>query len=485
MSERLDLERVVARWLDETAPRHASATLLDASLARVAVTTQDRPRFVLGGATVPQLSWRLALLLALTLLAGTVLGTAAGGWLLNTSIVVPVPTESPSQPTTPSQLAPRVAANGWIAFAADSMGGPTLADPVEYRVVETTPTDMDIYLVREGEPVRGIVSTEAHERCPTFSPDGTRLAYLESPVAGRSGETTLIVVELGADGDLIETDLRIPLEASDRYLPRLNTGPPCPQWSPDGRALAYLSYSESDQHETTRLRVSSAIDGETLLTTKRWVEIGGFAWSPAADAIAYTVLAPMGNGVDFYRNWSLSTVRLDDGGEVTLWPAPDETMLGSVGWSLNGEIALRVTTNIWLSEDSSRDEYSIAVVSADASESPRVVDDLVQPRRASWSTNGDTLAVVHSEGVALVDIDGSRRVDLEPINVDGERLPPSDILWSPDATRLLARAWRIDRGIVLVSMALDGTDVDVLTPWTWAFDWGSLEDASWQPVTGG
>ena len=135
-----------------------------------------------------------------------------------------------SQASEPAATPP--AADGSIYFAAESSAGQALTDFRSFGLVETHPQQMDIYLTRAGRPVRRVVATRAHERCPAVSPDGTRLAYLAGP--------TIAIDRLDADGDPGSPEVRVALKSQDLYRPdiyrpRNATGATCPQWSPDGR----------------------------------------------------------------------------------------------------------------------------------------------------------------------------------------------------------------------------------------------------------
>lgn len=115
-----------------------------------------------------------------------------------------------------------VPSNGWIAFSTQ---------PGFSQVSET---DLlgggNIYLVRGGVEPMLIVSRgdpAATNVCPAFSPDGSMLAYGELADSIR----TLVVLAVAADGSVTEVT-RI-------EVPGLGAAP-CPSWSSDGTRLAYL-----------------------------------------------------------------------------------------------------------------------------------------------------------------------------------------------------------------------------------------------------
>ena len=216
-------------------------------------------------------------------------------------------TEDPVDTPTPTEVIP-APSDGSIYFAAESSAGDALTDPRSHFEIEIDPKQMDIYLSRQGQPVRRIVATAAHERCPAVSPDGSRLAYL----AG----ATIVIAPLDAAGDVGAAQVRVDLKDRNLdvqpagYGPRNSPGPACPQWSPDGRRLGYLAEVGGDgfveslyDPVATEVHVLS-LDGEdrvlVAFDTMAW-DTPAFTWSPQGDEIAYTTLdgvwrAPLDGG---------------------------------------------------------------------------------------------------------------------------------------------------------------------------------------------
>ena len=108
-------------------------------------------------------------------------------------------------------------ADGWIAYSTD---GPSPGSP-------DVTSGSDIYLVRSGgEPIliAGRDGGWTRNACPSFSPDGTRLAYASS-----SGPA-IVVRGVDAAGVTSES-IRIALPGGG--------WPICVRWSADGKRLAY------------------------------------------------------------------------------------------------------------------------------------------------------------------------------------------------------------------------------------------------------
>jgi Tol biopolymer transport system component len=396
----------------------------------------------------------------------------------------------PSMPTGTGSATPTIEPDrvdrGWIAFAADSMAGPDLSTPVDFGLAEGSPTDMDIYVVREGGAVRRIVGTAAHERCPAFSPDGTRLAYVESPADGIAVEAAIVVTRFDPDAESVETQLRVPLYPSNGYGPWRGYGPICPRWSPDGTRIAFRSTGTMNVLPgggTPHLSVISALDGRTVIESQvSAADISGFAWSPDGQEIAYAVGPPPNIPVGSH----LSVLRVDGGAERALWTAQDATELGRVAWSPGENIAVVASTTVPTGPNSASGSVSVLMGPADGSrELQPVVGVSPAGYVGSWSPDGGTLAVATETGVAIVGSDGRTNTEVGVSGEDGGLLRPSGVMWSPDGQRLLATVRtptdaRSAPGVA--SFALDGSSVDLLTPYTWAFNWVAPDDLSWQPI---
>jgi hypothetical protein len=166
--------------------------------------------------TRPRLHRGLVLLAAALLVTGGLAGALVAG----------------SRPTGPI-------ADGWIAYSTDgpSPGGTDIT------------SGSDIYLVRSGgEPIliAGRDGGANRNACPSFSPDGTRLAY----GVGSTGGRAIVVRGVNAAGVTGEIT-RIMVPGGEPGLPV------CVRWSADGRRLAYLEGGV----------VVRGPDGSTLATT--------------------------------------------------------------------------------------------------------------------------------------------------------------------------------------------------------------------------
>jgi Tol biopolymer transport system component len=401
------------------------------------------------------------------------------------------PGSTPGAARVPSEsAAPPPEADGSIYFAADAGGGEALTEPFALGEAELHPRPMDIYLSRRGQPVRRVIATGAHERCPAVSPDGARLAYLKGP--------TIVVAPLDAEGIPGAPEVRVDLKAHglyrpDEYRPRLSTGGACPRWSPDGRRLGYLVVI-GDPHRITYSRfdrVTAEVHAVTLDGRDRrlaafdipvW-DFPQFAWSSDGDELAYTTA----DGV-----WR---AQLHGGARKLVWRSPrgnvgvkqpmDYDRPVSVAWSSRDDIAFSVRRFIPTEPHNpmsgGKERGTLVVVDAG---SGRVLLEAAGTTTEGggageqWSPDGTRLVFTGSHGHPfLYERATGSTVRLRlPFEGTGGGYAPT---WSPDGQVLLARARSNDRGFVLASFPLDGSSGEERTPWTWALDWAGLDDVDW------
>ena len=370
--------------------------------------------------------------------------------------------------------------NGLIAFAADASAGDALTDSVALGTIKGRPGRMDIYVTQPGEPTRRLIATDAHERCPAFSPNGQHLAYVELAQRVASVAPSIVVVPVNESGAIGAPELRISLPAAAAYADKFEIGPPCPQWSPDGSQTAYLAIRHGGSRRELRV---STLDGQERVLNSPPSEVGrSFTWSPNSDAVTFTT----SDGV-----WSGP---LDGSPPSLVWRTDGVPV--SVSWSPRGELAVGVVAEVSNGYGGFRDIDSVHIVDV-ATGSERSLGPIhYNDYGAVWSPDGSRLAFVDDKGdVRLSDSSDDSTTTLSPRYEDGRQMRFWDVAWSPDGERLLAlarldlspaptdRAARYaDIGLALVSLSTDGTSTDVLTPWTWAMRLINLQEVSWQPT---
>lgn len=344
-----------------------------------------------------------------------------------------------SPPPTP----PSVASQGWIAASANpwTFGGGE---------------NGDIYLLGPGVSPRRVIGSNGDgiaQDCPAFSPDGQRLAYGEARASG--AVTSFRGVWPVSDRAVVVVALSDPFTALMRLtLPTAPGEIACPQWSPDGRHVAYRVGAD--------LWVADTTSGKTTLfqvTATPWGQ-NGFAWSRDGKRIA---VAETGQIRVVPIDGSTPTVIAVKGGmEPGYYP-------GSMGWTADDGI-------IYTSTDPVTDSPVVNRIDADGSNDTQ----LAYGGAATVSPDGNRVAYIDSsQHVVTMDTRGGKVVEVP--------VPPnflvSGLLWSPDGKRLLLSS--ID-GVVSVAVAPGSPPIayaggqynsGLNLEWTFA-------EVTWQPLTG-
>lgn len=382
---------------------------------------------------------------------------AAAAVVLFTVVVPHHGVDKTAPPVAPKPTRLALTDENALFVAADAGAGESLTSRVEFPRVETRPSAMDIYLVSSGMPVRRVVATPAHERCPVVSPDHKRLAYFS--------DATIVVVALdpagSPGGQQLEVDLGA--EGERAYRPTLNIGPACPRWSPDGLSLAYRAGTARGLHVVTlggqRRELGPGPGGPPV--DLPWA--ADFAWSPDGSEVAYS----SGEGV-----WRVSS----GGGEPKrVWWGAGRPI--AVSWSARDELAITVRTVV-SATDGEREVDTVQVLDLGSGLSEPLAEIRADDAGAVWSPDGAELAFIGQDGhIHLTDRSRGTTSTLTP-RVDGRRFDCWDVAWSRDGAKLLALL-RAEEGLALALIPVDGSPAEVLTPWTWGFDWINLEDVSW------
>lgn len=242
-------------------------------------------------------------------------------------------------------------ADGWIAYSTD---GPS---PGSTDVTSGS----DIYLVRSGgEPIliAGRDGGRTRNACPSFSPDGTRLAYASSSGAA------IVVRGVDAAGVTSES-IRIAVPG---------TWPICVRWSADGKRLAYLNHPG--------VAVVLGLDGSTVSPAAGDPSPADLADPPDSRA---NLLSPSGEWVASVRGGDLGACQLvvarPNGTDVHVIPL-GYCPYAIAAWSPD-------STRILLMEDVSGMDFTMHEVAIDRGVQSVVVSTVSTNGGRSWPGWGD------------------------------------------------------------------------------------------------
>jgi dipeptidyl aminopeptidase/acylaminoacyl peptidase len=137
----------------------------------------------------------------------------------------------------------------------------------------------DIWAVsRDGGEPRRLTTNPGNEASPAVSPDGRRLAFLQTKERG--GETDLMVVDIAADGRFAGPPTNL--------TATWDLAPSAPEWTPAGTALRFAAGIVGNQH-----LFETGLDGRTTQITRGDRSLGGFSASHDGSLMAFSASDPL------------------------------------------------------------------------------------------------------------------------------------------------------------------------------------------------
>lgn len=240
-----------------------------------------------------------------------------------------------------------------LVAACGDGASPTYTEPTEYPPVPTPPAPIQVTLPTgrmlfvRGDSILmvnaggGAPLLVAEGRLPSWSPDGSMIAFVPVRREGESGPATLCIAHLnGSDTRCAEAG------------PRTGSVLFSPSWSPDGLSLAYSTSEEAlydeTRNETSGLRVLD-------LATMNYREVTDFpvgfaSWSPDGNRIALVFATyPAEFDYSYDRVGSLGMVAPDGTGfrEVSRTLMDGRYKFGRVAWAPSGESLAFELTDLW------------------------------------------------------------------------------------------------------------------------------------------
>jgi Tol biopolymer transport system component/DNA-binding winged helix-turn-helix (wHTH) protein len=212
-------------------------------------------------------------------------------------------------------------------------------------------------------------SFPGQELAPTFSPDGSHIAFAWNGETGDDRLFDLYVKEIGSERLLRLT--RSPAKAI------------VPAWSPDGGAIAFVRWTDTN----AAIFVIPALGGPERLIVGKQVAVGHLiriSWSPDGKWIAYPAYAPSGSQ-RIYR------VSLDTLQSVPLTPTPECLDVLEPAFSPDGTQLAVVCTTSW-------GVYTIYTVGLADGSLRRLTSMMGDPQGLAWVADGRRLVFANDTG---------------------------------------------------------------------------------------
>jgi Tol biopolymer transport system component/imidazolonepropionase-like amidohydrolase len=228
-----------------------------------------------------------------------------------------------------------------------------------------------------GTPPRNITDDVYIDMSPSWSPDGTQIAF----VSDREGKADIWLLDIASGEQRRITDVPKPANS--------------PVWSPDGTKLAYLADSGNSIFISATVNVLDLATGADIIVADTIFGPSVPSWSPDGSKVVVYYREPMNSRFREGKN-VLYVLPADGQGEKLMISPVEGKSLGRrqhnrPAWASTGEIVYRIDGALWSAPMSSEGELGDSTLIAAAGENP------------SWSADGSKLIFIDGQDMHLYD----------------------------------------------------------------------------------